>query len=437
MLLFHDYFSQLKYTEDEDTVANDGYFELNLQTKVARPVFLKIGNLIGKLYVRPDYIYGVTFPGIPSKINFDTEAEVSVDIGIIGNDSTELNALVIDYTDQYNALFLKSEDQFLSRQKIGKRIDSLTKICQKRYKKNNDAYFKSYVAYSLASLNVSVGRGIDFMMTNYFKDKPIEYNHFEYAELFNTCFKGYLSNMASMKPGRTLYNIINTQASYPLLDGFAKSSKYLQNDTLRELVIIRNLWDFYYSAEFVPEAVANVIGQVHNTTLIEEHKVITTNMLLHMNRMRVGDKAPEFLARARDGKVANSNVFKNQWVYLNFFATTNPESLREMNKIAAIKKKFGDKVTFVSICTDDSLKSYTQFLKNNTKYDWAIWFNKVDNVKKTVKDLYQVTGTEAYFLINTYGNLAQSPALSPSKGIEVKFSNLFRPKRQGRKIGIR
>jgi peroxiredoxin len=437
LLLYHDYFSQLKYSEDEDTVGSDGYFELNLQTKVARPLFLKIGNLIGKIYVRPDYVYGVTFPGLPSKINYDTDAEVNVDIGIIGNDSTELNALIIDYNNQYDALFLKSEEQFLSRQKIIKRIDSLTKICQKRYKKNSDAYFKSYVAYSLASLNVSVGRGMDFMVSSYFQNKPIEYNHFEYAELFNSSFKGYLSNLASMKSGRTLYNIINVQASYSMLDGFAKSSKYLQNDTLRELVIIRNLWDFYYSAEFVPEAVVNIIGQIHRSTQIEEHKSITTNMLLHLSKMRVGDKAPEFLARTKTGTVSNSSLLKNQWVYLNFFATSNMESLREMNKIAALRKKFSDKVTFVSICVDDSVKAYTTFLKNNPKYDWTIWYHKVDNVKQTVKEAYQITGTEGYYLINAYGNLAQSPALSPSKGIEVKFTNLFRPKRPSRKIGIR
>ncbi len=435
--MYHDYFSQLKYVEDEDTVGNDGYFELNLQSKLTRPVFLKIGNLIGKLYVRPDYVYGVTFSGIPSQINYDTEAEVTVDIGIIGNDSTELNASIIDFSDQYNAIFVKKQNEFLSRQKIIKYIDSLTKISQKRYKKNEDAYFKSYVAYSLASLNVNVGRGFEFMLANYIKDKPIDYNHFEYAEFFNACFKDYLTTMASMKSGRTLYNIINTQASYPMLDGFAKSSKHLQNDTLRQLVLIRNLWDFYYSTEFVPDAVASIIGQINNTTTIEEHKEITTNMLLHINRMRVGDKIPEFFARTKTGTVANSNLLKNQWVYLNFFATTNTESLREMTKILALKKKFGDKILFVSICTDDSLKNYQNYLKTNPKHDWTIWYYKTDNVKKTVKDLFQVVGTEAYFLINTYGNLAQSPALSPSKGIETKLNNLFKPKRTTRKIGIR
>lgn len=437
LLQYHDYFSGLKYIEDADTIGNDGYFELHTQTKLTKPVFLKIGNLSGKLYIKPDYVYGVTFPGIPDAMDYRSEGEVSVDIGIIGADSTELNAQVIDFSDQYNTVFMSKKAEFLSRAKIIKRIDSLTLICQKRYKNSKDPYFKSYVAYSLAALNVNVGRGFDFMMSNYIRNKPIDYNHYEYADFFNACFKGYLTNLASMKPGKTLYNIINVQASYSQLNTFAKSSKYLQNDTLRELVIIRNLWDFYYSSEFVPEAVATILGQIQNATLIEEHRQITTNMLLHMNRMRVGDEAPDFYARTRSGTAVAMNQFKKQWIYLNFFSVSNPGSLREMSKIAEVKKKFGDKVVFISVCVDDSLKTYREYLLKNPKYDWNIWYYKADNVTKTAKDAYQVVGKEAYFLINNYGNLAQSPALSPSQGIEYKLGQLFKPKRSGRKTGIR
>lgn len=143
LLQYHDYFSGLKYIEDSDTIGNDGYFELHTQTKLTKPVFLKIGNLSGKLYIKPDYVYGVTFPGIPDAMDYRSEGEVSVDIGIIGADSTELNAQVIDFSDQYNTVFMSKKAEFLSRAKIIKRIDSLTLICQKRYKNSKDPYFKS------------------------------------------------------------------------------------------------------------------------------------------------------------------------------------------------------------------------------------------------------------------------------------------------------
>ncbi|MCE3258919.1 MAG: hypothetical protein K0S12_560, partial [Bacteroidetes bacterium] len=123
--------------------------------------------------------------------------------------------------------------------------------------------------------------------------------------------------------------------------------------------------------------------------------------------------------------------------YLNFFSTKNIESLKEMPKIAALKKKFGDKMVFVSVCLDDSLKSYTSFMKANPKYDWSIWYNYDRSFTKTAKEKYYVTGTEAYFLINNFGYLAQSPAQAPSKGIEYKLNVLFKKPGKNTKTGIR
>jgi hypothetical protein len=131
------------------------------------------------------------------------------------------------------------------------------------------------------------------------------------------------------------------------------------------------------------------------------------------------------------------NSFKNRWIYLNFFSTQNVESLKEMPKIAALKKKFGDKMMFVSICLDDSLKSYQSYLKANPKFDWPIWYNYDKTITKTAKENYYVTGTEAYFLINNFGYLAQSPAPAPSKGIEFKLNTIFKNKGRTTKTGIR
>jgi hypothetical protein len=108
-----------------------------------------------------------------------------------------------------------------------------------------------------------------------------------------------------------------------------------------------------------------------------------------------------------------------------------------MPKIAALKKKFADKVVFVSICLDDSLKTYTNYLKANPKFDWTIWYNYDKSLAKTAKENYFITGTEGYYLINNFGYLAQSPALSPSGGIEYKLNVIFKVKTKTTKTGIR
>ena len=111
--------------------------------------------------------------------------------------------------------------------------------------------------------------------------------------------------------------------------------------------------------------------------------------------------------------------------------------MKEMPKIAELVKKYGDKVAFVSICTDDSLKTYRNYLKMNPKYNWTILFNGSSPKGNTALEQYNVKGLPAFFFINSYGNLAQSPAQSPTQGFEYKLKALFKPKKKDTKIGIR
>jgi len=154
------------------------------------------------------------------------------------------------------------------------------------------------------------------------------------------------------------------------------------------------------------------------------------NMLVYMSNMQTGSPAPDFSARTKDGKIGSLGSFKGRWVYLNFFSTQNIESMKEMPKIAELKKKYGHKVLFLSVCVDDSLTSYQKFIKANPRYDWTIWYGNDPSLKKTAKQNYSVTGSEAYFLISHLGTLALSPAPSPSQGIEYRFNIIFKIKRK-------
>jgi hypothetical protein len=437
LFTYSDFVTNVPQKEGQDTIQKDGFFEITIHTDYTQPIILRIENVVAKMYVQPDFVYGITIPELEKSFDRKNDADLTINIGIVGRDSTELNMLTFDYQEQYNRIFMPKDNRFLNRNVLFKKADTLKRLCDDRYKTINNTYFKNYYEYSIASINASLSRGENYLINGYIINKPIQYNHYEYMQFFNTCFSGYLNAVASQKKGQTLYNIINVKASYELLDVFLKDDKFLKNDSLRELVIISNLWDLYYSADFNPDGIEQIVSDMNVQSKITVHKKIMATMLSYFNKMQPGSAAPDFSARSKDGKVGSLNSFKGRWIYLNFFSTKNVESLKEMPKIAALKKKFGDKVSFVSICLDDSLKSYISFLKANPKYDWTIWYNYDPSLAKTAKEKYFVTGTEAYFLINNFGYLAQSPAQAPSKGIEYKLNILFKRNQKGTKTGIR
>ncbi len=437
LFTYQDFITQIKFKETSDTIEKDGFFELKFYSGITQPVFLKIDNYIAKLHVKPDYVYGVIFPEIDEQFKYYNNAEFPVSLSLVGHDTSELNMLILDYEELFTNVFTSESNEFLTHRKLFRRADSLKELCDKRYAKINDSYFKNYYTYHIAGINASLSRGEKYLIRNYIIEQKIQYKNYEYMSFFSTCFANYLNSMASSKKGISLYQIINKNASLEQLHDFCKGDLFLKNDSLRELVILKNMWDLYSNPEFDQESIAAIVSKLNLQTKNEHHKELSDYMLKDFFQMKTGSPAPNFLARNKIGTIESFNKTKGQWVYLNFFSTKNNESLREMSKINLLRKKFTGKVIFISVSLDDSVGNYLNFLKQNPKYDWPIWHYEVSGIKNNARSLYNVIGSEAYFLINNQGALALSPALSPSKGIEFKLNAIFKPARKTTKTGIR
>lgn len=431
---FSDYVTYARVKEATDTVDKNGYFEFKIQSNATKPILININNLVGKLYVQPNFVYGIYFPEKDSTTNNQEGTESTVDITVYGKDSTELNALIIDFNTQYNNLFLNTKDAYLSPQKINVMLDTFLVSCKKRYQTIKNPYFKHYVEYSFANFFSNTSRSKTILYKQFIENRPILYNNYEYMEFFNAHFKGYLKAYASTKNGGNIYNSINAFADYHDLLANFKSDKSINNETLRELLVLKGLIDFYYSPDFEQKQVQSVIEQIYRETTVAEHKKIALNMLQRIYKLQAGSPAPDFVANDKNGMKVNLSNYKGKYIYLNFFSTQSDNSLKEMQKIMDLKKKFSDKVTFVSVCLDDSVKTYKAYLKANPKQDWIILHQAQGS---TAKQAYNIISLSGFYLINNVMQLAQSPALVPSEGLEYKFNGLFRQKKKNTITGVR
>jgi hypothetical protein len=431
---YSDYVTYTKTKESIDTIDKDGYFELKIQIQTTKPVLISINNLVGKLYIQPNFVYGIYFPQADSTYNNQEGTESKATISVYGKDSTELNALIIDFNEQYNSYFAKANERYLSPTKLNAILDTFYMMTRKRYQTNKNSYFKNYVDYSFANFYSNTSRSKVYLQKTFIDHKPILYNNYEYMEFFNSYFKGYLKVFASTKTGGSVYNSINSFADYNDLRNQFNSDKTITNDTIKELIILKGLIDFYYSPDFDKHQVQSVIEQLYRSTPSVQNKKIAFNLLQTIYQLQPGAPAPDFVANDKAGMKVNLSYYKGKYIYLNFFSTASDISLKEMQKIIDLKKKFNDKVTFISVCLDDSVKTYKQYLKLNPKQDWIILHQATNS---TAKQVYNITSLSGYFFINQKLQLLQSPALMPSEGIEYKFHALFRPKRKNTITGIR
>jgi thiol-disulfide isomerase/thioredoxin len=434
LFAYSDLITYTRSREASDTIDKDGYFELDLQVDHTQLVLLQVDNLIAELYIRPDYVYGITFPEKDPSVDIRGDAEIPVELGIISGDTTELNTMVIDFNKVYNKVFESAGTQFLNKSRLYQKLDTLKLICSWRYKKNKDIYFKSYVEYNIAELNSNASRSKTFLLSNFISNKPVQHNHYEYMAFFNAFFKGYVEAFSTSQAKENIHHLINAKGQYKDIYNFIRPDAALTSDTLRELVILKSLWDYYYNPQFDNGQVVAIIEQLFETTKIPEHKKIAGNILQIAYKLSIGSTAPDFLSVNKAGQMIGMNDLKGRYIYLNFFSTKSINSMKEMPKIADLVKKYGDKVSFVSICTDDSLKTYKEYLRANPKYTWTILWNGAKNGSAYEK--YNLKGVPAFFFINQYGNLANSPAKSPTQGFEYKLKAIFKPKKSNNKIGI-
>ncbi len=220
---------------------------------------------------------------------------------------------------------------------------------------------------------------------------------------------------------------INEEPSYAGLNASLKKDPWLVQDSLRELVILKGLYELYYVPKFSKENIMSILEEIRQTTKNEEHKKIADNILRIFKNLRVGITAPTFSLNDAKGKLHLMDDFKNKYVYLDFFSQKNTESLQEMKKLEQIKTKYGDKVVFISICMEGSEDEFKEFVKKNPKYNWLLLYGAKD---KNVLENYLIKAPATYYLINREGFLVQSPARKPSEGIELKFQEMFKERKR-------
>lgn len=419
-----------------DTVTNEGRFELSFDVNEPKKIQLNIDALIGNMYVMPKYYYGITFPKPDSLYDLNPNAEYAVELGFIiknSKDTMEMNSLIIDFNRQYRSFMVENYQYFIANKKFPAKIDSFQLKCTNRYKNADEPFFKTWLNYSFASINENCLRNRAWLANRYIIGKPILYENSEYMGFFNTFFKGFLQEKAQTKKGISIIDDINENGDFGLLFRTMKNDPYLQNDTLCELVTIRGLFELYFAPDYNHQNILRMLEQAGRQTSVKMHKKIIDNILNFIYKLSPGSDAPPFTLKNKKGELVSLKDFKGKYVYLDFFATWCTPCMQEMKEIADMKKKYGDRVVFVSISTDEVEEDFKKFLEKNPKYDWVFLHFGID---KNIKNKYNIKALPTYYFINQEGKLVLSPAITPKQGFELTLQEMFQYKNKSKRTTI-
>jgi peroxiredoxin len=415
------------------TIEENGNFELDFDCKKISYITLKVDNYFANMYVQPLQEYEIILQAPDSTTYQNRNIEHSIKISINLKSKTEINALTMDFDKRFDDFLSTDYKSFVSRTPQAK-IDSFRIAMKEYYSTVNNSFFSDYIKYSIATLEEKTKNDPKKIYYLYLKNKPVLYDHPEYMNLFNAFYKQKLETIALSKNGTGLPFIINEKANFSSASEYLKKDYYLFNDTLRELVLIKGLYESYYTNSFKKNCIKSMLVQAATESKIKEHKSIAKDILQAFSSLQVGSIAPPFELPDKTGLTHSLDEFRNKkYVYLTFFEPNNTASLQQLKTITALKKKYGDKINFVSVCSLQSNEELSTFIKSYPAFDWYILYD--NSINHLLRTSYEVRSIPSYYFISPDGKFIQVPADSPEENIDRVFFDATKGKRKTSGVG--
>jgi peroxiredoxin len=428
----NDYISNTQKQLTFSSVDSIGNFKLEFNTKEIQYITLKIEKNISSMYVEPNGNYEVILMPPDSTTYQNPNLEHDVKLSIKLKSKTEINSLTMDYDKRFDDFLTVDYIAFLKRAPLPK-IDSFKLAMKSFYSTVTNKYFDAYITYTIAALEEKTKMSTKKLYANYLNHKPIFYNNPEYMDFFNDFYKQKVQEFSLSKDGLPLKFQINERGSFQGAKDVLIRDPFLKNDTIRELVLIKALYEAYYDGSFKRESVVAMLQQAMAESKIAEHKHIAQNILNSFSKLQKGSPAPFFEFPDKTGLTHSLDELRNKkYIYLMLFDENCSTCIQQMKTIPAYKKTYGERITFVSISTGKTNTELKNFCAKNPKFDWLFLY---DTSGEKLKTDYEIKSLPAYFLIDPDGKFIQVPAESPDEDIDRAFFDITKPSGNTHHVG--
>ncbi len=403
-----------------------GDFRLEIETAETRQVFAHLGVIKAVLWIEPHQEYHIVLPEktekSPEEILNPFFEPVEIHLGLENFRDDELNTLIMMFDDAYIPYYEKHVNDIYAKSQSG-RIDEDIEQIEKSFTQYTDPFFKAYRLYSYGELKLLANQQkVRSLSREYFTRQPVLYFHPAYMKLFDQVYEKYFTFFARSEAGKKIYDDINRSNSYTALLRTLSTDSNTSNDTLRELIILKSVYDEFYGMEFSRNGLLTMLDSLVLTSKIPVHKEIGLNIRHKITRLQPGYDPPDFELYDADSNLFRLSDLKGKYVYINFCTSYSYTCMNEFQLLNGIHQRHHQRLTIVTISMDPHESTFNQF-KKNYKHEWIFLYygHQPDVIKE-----YDIRAFPTYFLIGPDGKLIYSPAPSPSENFEIKLFEAMR-----------
>lgn len=410
LLTFADQISYREKTIASSEIDNDGQFSMEFELSQTIYSYLAVGFQKAELYLEPGKIYKIEVTCKNNDKPFSFTDPLIPDIKFKKPANNNLNTALREFNFLYNDFIINNFNK-IYKQRKKHLIDTLEIKANKISNITANKFFEDYVKFKLATIEQMAGiKDKNAIFRDYFINKKVLYHHIEYMSFFNSFFAAYFksnSNKISIDRIREIINNKNTSIT-DLTKEVKKDNLLNEDSRIAELVLLKNLYELYYTYGFNKEKIIKFIKNTSEEGEFSQNRKIAKSLISSINKLKPGTAAPGFSLPSINNTIS-LNDFKGKYLYINFWNSNCLRCIKEMDSIQKIQDKLKNKLNFLSISTDTHPAKAKKIIEEKN-YNWQ--FLHYNNDIELLEN-YNVKMLPVNILISRKSNILSCPAVEP------------------------
>lgn len=414
----------------------NGSFKITIEVETERMIQFETGIYRAYLYVEPGIHYRVELPKYQEKAYADQISPffqpLEVPLNILSRISMGTKPLSPETMDlnysiaRFDSAFSNINDGVILNRRLGKEsdVDTIIRTMESEYELDSSLFFEEYRKYKYGVLKLNEGKtGLENISLNYLGPQ-VRVLHPGFMELFGAMFKEFLFYYSRTPPGKELRNQINRYHSLRRVRQIIGQHPAVWNDTLVDMIILKELSDLFYGGDIHQEAILILLDSMVLNPISPDLAIYAQEVQEKLISLVIGHPPPAFNLPDLEGNLCAPGDFEGQYIYLMFCTPEHYGCMMEYPFLQSFHLKHAAYLQVVTVMVAQDESQVKDFMQRNG-YGWkALYYEGQPGILSD----YQIKAFPTAYLIGPDGKLVLSPSSLPSDGFEQQLFRIMRSK---------
>ena len=268
----------------------------------------------------------------------------------------------------------------------------------------------------------SGNKSLKDIYNNYLSVDYPEFKNPAYLDLFNKMYEKFFYYFSRTKEGNKVNQVINLEHNHKALRKELKKHNSIPNDTIADLVILKEVNESFYRDFFYKEALLMILDSIIEDPSIPIYSEYAMDIKANLTNLMIGTTPPEISLIDQHEQQVSLNDFDGKYILLMFCTPDNYSCMKEYPFLNSLHEKHKEYLEVITIMITESLMNMQDFMENN-RYSWTSLFYENSEI---LLQAYKIRSYPTCYLIGPNGKLIQSPATLPTEGLEQQLFRIMR-----------